>query len=55
MELVFWRTLFCDADDHISNSEELTKLHNWFCLEMQMNVRIWDSRLMSDRDYSGQI
>jgi len=50
MELVFWRTLFCDIDSKIGDSPRSMEWHLWFCLEMSMDMSPLDSRLLSDRD-----
>jgi hypothetical protein len=50
MELVFWRTLFCDVDNAITDTPQLEQWHSWFCLEMAVNLLLFDSRLLSDRD-----
>ncbi|KAH8911197.1 HET-domain-containing protein [Coniochaeta sp. PMI_546] len=50
MEVVFWRTVFCDIDNKITDTPQLMDWHRWFCLEMSMNLLLFDSRLLSDRD-----
>ena len=50
MELVFWKIVFCDIDDRLKDGEDLREWHDWFCLELQMNLLLMDSRLLSDRD-----